>query len=125
MTAKSEEFSLTKLPQMLDILQRYEEGSAAQQLYSKQVMALVDNQFNLLTQQTVSLANRQQTVIEGIIASKNHLMSHTDSITSQLIQQASAQAGLTVNNSQRLQSPEKEVFALENNTAKQQLPAPE
>ena len=110
---------------MLDILQRYEEGSAAQQLYSKQVMALVDNQFNLLTQQTVSLANRQQTVIEGIIASKNHLMSHTDSITSQLIQQASAQAGLTVNNSQRLQSPEKEVFALENNTAKQQLPAPE
>lgn len=46
LTAKSEEFSLTKLPQMLDILQRYEEGSPAHQLYSKQVMALVDNQFN-------------------------------------------------------------------------------
>ena len=109
---------------MLDILERYEEGSAAHKLYSKQVDALVVNQTNLLTQQIANLHNRQQTVIDGIIASKNHIMTHTDNITSQLIQQASAQAGLTLND-HRLQSSEKEVFSLENNASKHQLPAPE
>ena len=125
LTAKSEEFSLTKLPQMLDILQRYEEGSSAHQLYSKQVMALVDNQFNLLTQQTLSLANRQQTVIEGIINSKNHIISHTDSITSRLIEQASLQSGLSADIGHQTSPMEGGVSGMESHTVRQLLPAPE
>ncbi|WP_422472625.1 hypothetical protein [Endozoicomonas sp. ALB032] len=52
-------------------------------------------------------------------------MSHTGLITSQLIQQASARAGLIVKSSQRLHSPEKEVFGLDKDAMRQQLPAPE
>ena len=92
LTAKSEEFASSKLPQLLDTLQQYEVGSVPHNLFTKQIETLIINQNNLMTQQMASLATRQQTVIEGILTSKNHIMAHTDQLTAQLVQQASGRA---------------------------------
>lgn len=123
LTANSEEFAATKLPQLLNTLQQYEVGSVAHNLFTKQVEALITNQNNLLTQQMASLATRQQTVIDGIIASKNHIMTHTDQLTAQLVQQAAAQANLTVTTTNQLQAPEDGVLLVDDKSQLQQLPA--
>ena len=122
LTANSEEFAVTKLPQLLNTLQQYEVGSVAHNLFTKQIEALITNQANLLTQQMVNLATRQQTVIDGIIASKNHIMTHTDQLTAQLVYQAAAQANLTMTTNQ-LQVQEDGMLLGDDKSQQQQLPA--
>ena len=92
LSANCENFASTKLPALLDTLQKYEAGSVPHNLYTKQIEALITNQNNMLTQQMTALAGRQQSVIDGIIASKKQIMTHTDQLTAQLVHQATAQA---------------------------------
>lgn len=85
-------YSTEKLPELLSILEKYEEGSVAQQLYKKRI----EDDMNLKTQhylnQISSISQRQTQVIDGFLQSKDKILEQTGQMTMQMFENIKVQS---------------------------------
>lgn len=82
----NETYTAEKLPALLDILGRYEEGSPAHNLYMKKIEEDITLQAMHTTRQLESAMKRQDRIIEGIMTAKNEIMTQTGNITAGILE---------------------------------------
>ncbi len=90
--ADNDKYNTEKLPRLLDILEKYPEGSTAHKLFSKRITDDMESQMRHYDQQFSSLLERQKQVIASFHKTKEQAISHTDEITNRLIEQLGRQA---------------------------------
>lgn len=74
-------YSKEKLPKLLELLDEYEEGSAAHKLYTKRIDMDMDNQTKHYLMQIESISKRQDQIIEGFVKSKEMIIGQTNEVT--------------------------------------------
>lgn len=82
----NETYTAEKLPALLDILGRYEEGSPAHNLYMKKIEEDITLQAMHTTRQLESAMKRQDRIIDGIMTAKNEIMTQTGNITAGILE---------------------------------------
>lgn len=90
--ADNDEYNLNKLPALLAVLERYEEGSPAHKLYQKRIEDDMALQAEYYMKQLENIAARQQQVIDGFIKSKNTIVEQTGLLTRDLLVSVQKQA---------------------------------
>ena len=78
-------YTAEKLPALLEILGRYEEGSPAHNLYMKKIEEDIALQAMHTTRQLESAMKRQDRIIDGIMTAKNEIMTQTGNITAGIL----------------------------------------
>lgn len=91
-------YTTEKLPEMLSILEKYDEGSVSHKLYMKRIEEDMSLQKQYCEKQIEAVANRQKQVIDGFLKSKERILEQTGQITAGMIE-----------------TIQKQSFALENN----------
>lgn len=81
-----DKYNTEKLPELLGILGRYEEGSPAHQLYTKRIEADMDMQVKYCMQQLDAIAARQSQVINAFLSSKERIVEQTGQITAGMLE---------------------------------------
>ena len=80
-----DKYNTEKLPEMLSILEKYDEGSAAHKIYTKRI----EDDMTLQTQHYTKLIDavlaRQSQVIDGFLTSKERILEQTGNITSGML----------------------------------------
>lgn len=87
-----------KLPKLLELLNKYEEGSPAHKIYMKRIEADGENQIRHYMMQAESLAKRQQQVIDGVMKSKEIINNQAGEITKSIMDSIEKQLALSGNN---------------------------
>ena len=98
---EDDKYNTEKLPELLSILEKYEEGTQAHRLYEKRIEEDMSMQLKYVTQQLNSLSQRQTQIIDGFIAGKERIIEQTGQITSgmlEAIQKRSLALGTSVSN---------------------------
>jgi len=101
---KDVEFTETKLPKLLEQLEKYDENSAAFKLYFKKIDNLIANQSVYAEKALAGLLERQKQIVESSLATKEKIIEHTDKLTAQLVERMAETSGLLqqqANNSER------------------------
>lgn len=93
-----DKYNTDKLPEMLSILEKYEEGSTANKLYTKRIEEDMTLQAQHYTKQIDAIATRQSQVIDGFLSSKEKILEQTSSITAGMLETIQAQV-LSLNTS--------------------------
>lgn len=121
-------YNTEKLPELLSILEKYEEGTPAHNLYIKRIEEDMALQAKHYTAQLNALSNRQTQIIDGFLASKERIIEQTGQITTGIldtIQKQTLELGtyntLDVEKSENA-LPNIERLALESSAEKSQLP---
>jgi hypothetical protein len=83
---KDVEFTENKLPVLLEQLEKYQQGSAAHQLYFKKIDALITTQARYAEQALTDLSARQKQIIASSLSTKEKITEHTDRLTAQLVE---------------------------------------
>ncbi|WP_455542937.1 lecithin retinol acyltransferase family protein [Intestinibacter sp.] len=83
--ADHDKYSREKLPQLLNTLNQYEEGSPAFKIYAKMVDQDVSRQFEHYGKQASAVLNRQEQVIASFTQSKQSIIEQTNEITKDLL----------------------------------------
>lgn len=81
-----DKYNTEKLPEMLEILEKYEEGSPAHTLYTKRVEKDMELQAQHYTKQLDAVINRQQQIINGFLNSKERILEQTGQITADMLE---------------------------------------
>ena len=81
-----DKYNTEKLPQLLSILENYEEGSPSHKLYMKRVEEDMALQAKHYTMQIDNLSNRQSQIISGFLESKDKIIEQTGQITQGLLE---------------------------------------
>ena len=89
--ADDDRYNTEKLPELLALLEQYEEGSPAHTLYMKRIEADMTMQATHVTQQLESLSQRQSQIIDGFLASKDRVVEQTGQITVGMLKQVEQQ----------------------------------
>lgn len=105
--ADNDEYNLNKLPALLAVLERYEEGSPAHKLYQKRIEDDIALQAEYYMKQLENIAARQQQVIDGFIKSKNTIVEQTGLLTRDLLVSVQKQA-LELSQGGEVSLPEKQ-----------------
>ena len=79
--ANGDEYNLKKLPQLLQILNQYEKGSPAFELYFAQINDDRLRQGRFLEQQLQQVSERQNLVLQSFLSSKDKILEQTGQIT--------------------------------------------
>ena len=79
-------YTAEKLPALLEILGRYDEGSPAHNLYMKKIEEDITLQAMHTTRQLESAMKRQDRIIDGIMTAKNEIMTQTGNITAGILE---------------------------------------
>ncbi len=82
--ANNDEYNTKKLPQLLKILEQYEEGTAQHKIYSAQIMRDMDRQGKFIEQQLEKVSERQNLVLQSFLSSKEKILEQTGQITKQI-----------------------------------------
>lgn len=80
-TASRDEYNTKKLPQLLEILEQYEEGSTSHKFYSRQIELDQMQQAKFIEQQLEQVAARQNVVLQSFLSTKEKVMEQTAQIT--------------------------------------------
>ena len=111
-------YNTEKLPQLLSILEKYEEGSASHKIYMKRIEEDMALQAKHYTQQMEAIARRQSQIIEGFLQSKGKILEQTGQITAGILETIQNQTlALDMNRKQGIENgavliEEKEKLAL-------------
>lgn len=97
-TSDNERYNTEKLPQLLSILERYEVGTPAHKLYTKQIEMDMASQLKHYEIQLDAISKRQTQIIDGFLASKERIIEQTGQITSGMIEILQQQT-IALNNS--------------------------
>jgi len=73
-------FNITYLPQMLDILNRFEPGSESAKLYSKSIDKQIELNGSFFSKKLEALHQRQKLMVESAIASKQQILEQSSQI---------------------------------------------
>lgn len=79
-------YNTEKLPELLSILERYEEGSPAYKIYMKRIEEDMDLQAKHYTQQIEAVSQRQSQIIAGFLQSKDKILEQTGQITAGMLE---------------------------------------
>lgn len=79
-------YNMVKLPELLSVLSKYEEGSYAHSIYMKQIEKDGDMQSKYIMQQLEDILQRQKQITDGFIASKKQIVEHTSKITEGILE---------------------------------------
>ena len=85
-------YNTEKLPELLEILGRYEEGSTAHRLYMKRVEADMTLQAEHYTRQLEAVVRHQEQIIGGILAAKENIIVQTGEITAGMLKSMESRA---------------------------------
>ena len=80
-TANRDEYNTKKLPQLLEILEQYEEGSTSQKFYMKQIELDQIQQAKFIEHQLEQVAARQNVVLQSFLSTKEKVLEQTAQIT--------------------------------------------
>lgn len=105
--ADNDEYNLNKLPALLAVLEKYEEGSPAHKLYQKRIEDDMGLQAEYYMKQLDNIAARQHQVIDGFIKSKNTIVEQTGLLTRDLLASVQKQA-LELSQGRAISLPEKQ-----------------
>lgn len=86
-----DEFAELKLPTLLTMLEKFEEGSASHDLYKKNIDQMMGFQLTSMTEQLAGLQQRQRDVQQSVIRSKETLIEQHQSLTTQLLEHVQQQ----------------------------------
>lgn len=78
---EDDRYNTEKLPELLSILERYEEGTPAHGIYMKRIEEDMELQAKHYTMQMDAISRRQSQVIEGFLQSKDKILEQTGQIT--------------------------------------------
>ena len=79
-------YTLEKLPVLLDILGKYDEGSPAQKLYAKKIDEDMALQITHTAKQLESITERQTMIIDNILSVKGNIADQTGQITAKMLE---------------------------------------
>ena len=108
--ADNNNYSKNKLPELLEVLANYEEGTPSHDLYKKRVEQDMDLQFKHHQVQINSLADRQNRIINNFLSNKDKITEQTSQITKDIMKQITSNFDESVN--------EKELELLDKNKTK-------
>lgn len=92
--ADNEEYSKKKLPELLEILEKYEPGSAAYNLYRKRIDTDMNLQAKHYSMQLENIARRQDIILSGFISSRDKIIEQTGQLTSDMFKNLQERAML-------------------------------
>lgn len=78
-------YNTVKLPELLSILEKYEEGTPAHSLYMKRIEEDMAMQSKYVMQKLDALSQRQTQIIDGFLASKERIIEQTGQITTGIL----------------------------------------
>lgn len=113
--ADNDKYNREKLPALLDILNHYEPGTAAFEIYSQQIQDDRKIQQQHYMKQIEAVSERQKMVISGFISSKEKIIEQTGQITQGMLDSVQAQVlqlNADVQNNMALPNNEGEKLAL-------------
>lgn len=84
---EDEVYNTQKLPQLMEILNSYEEGTGAYNLYFKRIDDDMAHHVYYIQQQMESVARRQEEVIRGFMDSKQKILEQTGSMTEKMLKE--------------------------------------
>lgn len=87
----NENYSKDKLPQLLNLLEGYEIGTPAHEIYKKRIEDDMILQFKHYTNQIESLSKRQSQIIDGFLESKERIIEQTGKITENVLENISSE----------------------------------
>jgi len=76
------DFNISQLPQMLEILSKFEVGSSSEKLYQKSVDKQIELNGTFFTQKLTALHERQKMMVESSIKSKEQVLEQSAQIVS-------------------------------------------
>lgn len=117
--ADNDKYNREKLPALLDILNQYEPGTTAFEIYSQQIQDDRKMQQQHYMKQIEAVSERQSMVISGFISSKEKIIEQTGQITQGMLDSVQAQVlqlHTDVQNNIALPNNEEEKLALPNNS---------
>lgn len=82
-----QEFNMVHLPQMLNLLEKYSPGSAAYELYHKNVDQQIASEVNFVKDQIERVRNQQQKLLDSAIEQKDKLYEQTHALVEQRLAQ--------------------------------------
>lgn len=80
-----DKYNTEKLPELLSILERYEEGSPSYQLYMKRIEDDMALQAKHYAKQIEAVSQRQSQIIDGFLQSKDKILEQTGQITAGML----------------------------------------
>ena len=111
-------YNTEKLPELLSILEKYEEGSPSHKIYMKRIEEDMALQAKHYTQQIEAISQRQSQIIDGFLQSKDKILEQTGQITAGMLETIQNQTlALDINRTQSAENSatllgEKEKLAL-------------
>ncbi|MBS6643479.1 MAG: lecithin retinol acyltransferase family protein [Clostridiaceae bacterium] len=91
-------YNTEKLPELLSILEKYEEGSPSHKIYMKRIEEDMALQAKHYTMQIEAVSKRQSQIIDGFLQSKERIIEQTGQITTGMLEAVQNQV-LELNNS--------------------------
>ncbi|MBT9777857.1 NC domain protein [Clostridium sp. MCC353] len=91
-------YNTEKLPELLSILEKYEEGSPSHKIYMKRIEEDMALQAKHYAMQIEAVSRRQSQIIDGFLQSKEHIIEQTGQITAGMLEAVQNQV-LELNNS--------------------------
>jgi hypothetical protein len=93
------DYRQTKLPQLLETLNKFEEGSPAFKIFEESINE--DKAFHVqsITKQIDSLSKRQDQIIDEFLKTKNHIVDQTSQITAGILEASLRQSQLSLTDS--------------------------
>lgn len=82
----SNEFMLSSVPQMLEMLNKFTEGSDSYNLYKSGIDREMARSIDFKNEQLRGIAVRRKAVIDSVIASKEQMQTHIDNVISKRIE---------------------------------------
>lgn len=82
----NEKYSTEKLPQLLSILEKYDENTPAYNIYLKRIEEDMNMQVEHYTMQINAIVQRQSQIIDGFLKSKDKIVEQTGQITSGMLE---------------------------------------
>ncbi len=102
-----DKYNTEKLPELLSILEKYEEGTPAHKLYMKRIEEDMALQAKHYTMQIDAISKRQSQIIDGFLQSKDKILEQTGQITAgmlETIQKQTLSLGSSSTNQETLNS---------------------
>lgn len=94
-------YNTEKLPELLSILEKYEEGSPSHKIYMKRIEEDMALQAKHYSQQIEAISQRQSQIIDGFLQSKDKILEQTGQITAGMLETIQNQTlALDVNRAQ-------------------------
>ena len=88
----NDKYNTEKLPQLLSILEKYEEGTPAHKLYQKRIDDDMTLQIKHHAMQIENLSKRQTQIIDGFLKGKERILEQTGQITKEMLNVVQNQA---------------------------------